>query len=316
VTKDTKQKDHFIGKCDPPLPGIVILNNNHNHHTDVCDSMQYLRGDSHLRKKFENYFADMTPDQAMRLHEEKLSLKEDGEILKADGHYNPRPNTVYWWHKEWRKKNFGPPQDPLSTLQAKCKEYEDNGQYIENYYLPTYFCGTDVNVISLLKGHLWCSLRFTLRACRQIDAESASHNRLLNMLAEKDKFDVTVFAVNKTINGEFFSGTTVVVSEESPWCVLLCTPLMQRAQKLPSAKEIIFVDSTGTVDASHSNVTVISTATKIGAVPLCILMHENQTTVGYIKAFRMFKDTFPNAFGGETVSSKLDLFLTATSKTS
>jgi len=83
---------------------------------------------------------------------------------------------------------------------------------------------------------------------------------------------------------------------------------MKRAHTLPSAREIIFIDSTGTVDASHSNVTVISTATKIGAVPLCILIHENQTTEGYMKVFKLFKDTFPKAFGGETVSSYAKLF--------
>ncbi|KAE8741243.1 hypothetical protein FOCC_FOCC013230, partial [Frankliniella occidentalis] len=235
VTKNTKEKDPFIGKNDPPLSGILTVNSKHNHHIDVCDNMQYLRGDADLRETFETYFGEMSPDQAMRLHKEKVSLKENGEILKADSHYNPRANTVYWWHKKWRKKNFGPPQEPLKTLISKCQQYEADGEYIYN------------------------------------------------------------------------SGNNTTVVSESPWCVLLCTPLMKRAHTLPSAKEIIFVDSTGapgmsprvegTVDASHSNVTVISTATKIGAVPLCILMHENQTTEGYKNGFQMFKDTFSKTFG-------------------
>lgn len=129
VTKDTKKKDKFLGKHDPPLPGIVTINTKHNHHIDVSDSMQYLRGDAKLRKKFESYFDDrMTPGEAMRLHEEKLALEDNGVELIADAHFNPRANTVYWWHKEWRAKNFGPPQDPLSMLEQKSQEYETNGR--------------------------------------------------------------------------------------------------------------------------------------------------------------------------------------------
>lgn len=77
---------------------------------------------------------------------------------------------------------------------------------------------------------------------------------------------------------------------------------MKRAHHLDSAEEIVFVDSTGTVDASHSNVTVISTGTKIGAVPLCIVMHENQSEDCYTKAFGLFNKSFPKAFHGKTVS--------------
>lgn len=91
--------------------------------------MQYLRGSENLRKTFEEYFTEMAPGQAMRLHEEKLSLQENGEMLKADGHFNPLPNTVYYWHREWRKKHFGPPQHPLETLKSKCEQYEKDGKY-------------------------------------------------------------------------------------------------------------------------------------------------------------------------------------------
>ncbi|KAK3922591.1 Protein FAR1-RELATED SEQUENCE 11 [Frankliniella fusca] len=233
ITKDTRKKDPLIGKNDPPLPGIVIVRNSHNHHIEVGDSMQYLRGSENLRKTFEEYFTEMAPGQAMRLHEEKLSLKENGEILKADGHFNPLPNTVYYWHREWRKKHFGPPQHPLETLKSKCEQYEKDG-------------------------------------------------------------------------------TTVVVSDEAPWCVLVCTPIMKRAQALESAGEIIFIDSTGTVDASHSNVTVISTATKIGAVPVCMLMHESQTTLCYTKAFKLFAEHFPTGFGGKSYP---EVFMTDNSNT-
>lgn len=108
--------------------------------------------------------------------------------------------------------------------------------------------------------------------------------------------------MSKNYLSSHFTGSTVVVSRESPWCVLVCSPIMKRAQHLDSAEEIVFIDSTGTVDASHSNVTVISTGTKIGAVPLCMLMHENQREDCYTKAFGLFSKSFPTAFHGKTVS--------------
>jgi len=52
---------------------------------------------------------------------------------------------------------------------------------------------------------------------------------------------------------------------------------MRRAAALPSATELIFVDSTSTVDATGVTVTFMLTATLAGAVPLCVLLHRGQS---------------------------------------
>ncbi|KAK3922522.1 Ankyrin repeat and sterile alpha motif domain-containing protein 1B, partial [Frankliniella fusca] len=93
-------------------------------------------------------------------------------------------------------------------------------------------------------------------------------------------------------------GSTVVVSSESPWTVLVATPVMKRAQSLFSTKSITFVDTTASVDSTCANVTVMLTSTKAGAVPIAVLIHESQSEICYTKAFRMFRETFPEGFGG------------------
>ncbi|XP_037501563.1 uncharacterized protein LOC119375459 [Rhipicephalus sanguineus] len=72
---------------------------------------------------------------------------------------------------------------------------------------------------------------------------------------------------------------------------------MRRAQQLESARGIIFVDSTASCDETKSNVTVLLTATKAGAVPIGVLIHSSQNTCGYEVAFRLLKHHIPLCFG-------------------
>lgn len=93
----------------------------------------------------------------------------------------------------------------------------------------------------------------------------------------------------------------MVIVKKNPWVVLVATPIMMRAQNLSCSGEIIFVDTTSTVDATHTNVTVVCTATKVGAIPLSVLLHESQTKECYYEAFTLLKVTFPKCFGGKEV---------------
>nr|XP_054924601.1 uncharacterized protein LOC126528195 [Dermacentor andersoni] len=81
------------------------------------------------------------------------------------------------------------------------------------------------------------------------------------------------------------------------WAVLVVTPIMQRAQSLDAAQEIIFVDSTSSCDVTRSTATIMLTTTKAGAVPIAVLLHSSQTTEGYSLAFQLLKDSCPSCFG-------------------
>ncbi len=99
----------------------------------------------------------------------------------------------------------------------------------------------------------------------------------------------------------FTLGVTVVVREESPWAILIVTPVMRRTHDLFWSKNIVFVDTSSTCDSTSSNVTLMLTATKAGAIPMAVFLHEGQSTESYTTALDLFRQTYPNGFGGETV---------------
>ncbi|XP_077556983.1 uncharacterized protein LOC144170840 [Haemaphysalis longicornis] len=82
------------------------------------------------------------------------------------------------------------------------------------------------------------------------------------------------------------------------WAALVVTPIMSRTQCLESASEIIFVDSTASCDTTRCTVTVVLAATSAGAVPVATLVHNSQTTEGYMTAFGLLKSSYPFCFGG------------------
>ncbi|GFY31643.1 SWIM-type domain-containing protein [Trichonephila clavipes] len=96
-------------------------------------------------------------------------------------------------------------------------------------------------------------------------------------------------------------GTTVKVHEDHLWAVLLVTPLMKRNHHLFSSKEIIFIDSTSSCEASSSTITILLSATKVGALPLAVMIHASQSIQNYINAFQLLKMNFPQCFGGQDV---------------
>ncbi|KAH9367268.1 hypothetical protein HPB48_013609 [Haemaphysalis longicornis] len=87
------------------------------------------------------------------------------------------------------------------------------------------------------------------------------------------------------------------------WAVLIATPIMQRAQSLESARNIIFVDTTSSCDVDKNAATILLTATKGGAVPIAVLIHSKQDMEGYKLAFGLLKYRFPRCFGNEEAPS-------------
>lgn len=70
---------------------------------------------------------------------------------------------------------------------------------------------------------------------------------------------------------------------------------------LASSGEMVFIDSTSSCDSSSSTVTILLSATSVGAVPIAVLVHASQTLSSYAKAFQLLKTNFPNCFGGQDV---------------
>ncbi|KAL3175776.1 hypothetical protein MRX96_000963 [Rhipicephalus microplus] len=81
------------------------------------------------------------------------------------------------------------------------------------------------------------------------------------------------------------------------WVAVVVTPIMQRAQRLESAQDVIFVDSTSSCDTEGNTATVLLTATKAGAVPVAVVLHSSQTRDCYRAASQLLKEKYPTCFG-------------------
>ncbi|KAH8034017.1 hypothetical protein HPB51_018528 [Rhipicephalus microplus] len=199
----------------------------HSHSTDSADALRLLRGTRSTRQTFLRYFSEgMTPSEARRLHESKLSMEDDGPAKLANAALNPPQRTVYHWHSVWREACFGGTYiDPVLKLEEKASLYAAQGTHI-----------------SVTRG-----------------------------------------------------------GSSACWAVVVVTPIMRRAHNLELAREIVFVDSTASCDTTKCTVTVVLTATKAGAVPLAVLIHKEQSTDGYLAAFKLLKEAHPLCFGGQPV---------------
>jgi hypothetical protein len=91
--------------------------------------------------------------------------------------------------------------------------------------------------------------------------------------------------------------------ENGFWSALIVMAFMKRIQNEQLAKEMIFIDSTSHLDVSNCSFTTLSTCTKAGAMPICVLLHGQQTTDNYVQAFSLVQKYCPNAFGGNEVKA-------------
>ncbi|XP_042150711.1 uncharacterized protein LOC121838498 [Ixodes scapularis] len=90
------------------------------------------------------------------------------------------------------------------------------------------------------------------------------------------------------------TGVTVSRSDSSTcWAVLVVTPIMQRAQALDVAKDIVFIHSTSSCYTTRCTVSVVLVATMAGTVPVAGLVHNEQSTEGYLTAFKLLRDSHP-----------------------
>ncbi|GFY76252.1 SWIM-type domain-containing protein [Trichonephila inaurata madagascariensis] len=104
---------------------------------------------------------------------------------------------------------------------------------------------------------------------------------------------------------QIHNGTTVKVHEDHLWAVLLVTPVIKRNHHLSSSKEIIFIDSTSSCEASSSTITILLSATKVGALLFAVMIHASQSIQNYINAFQLLKINLPQCFGGTRLSRSL-----------
>ena len=103
----------------------------------------------------------------------------------------------------------------------------------------------------------------------------------------------------------FVLGMQITMSKEKPWCVVVASEVMLRARSLSTAEEIAFIDSSCNCDSTQSTVTTVLVASKAGAIPIAILLHEGQSTESYEKALSLLSVHHPQCFNGHKVCNNL-----------
>lgn len=96
--------------------------------------------------------------------------------------------------------------------------------------------------------------------------------------------------------------------EETPLTIAIVTPIMKRAHSYSFSKDILFVDSSSNCDQGNSTITFFFGASKVGGIPLGVVIHKRQTKDNYFRAFNLLKKCLGEiAFYGQLQPS---LFMT------
>ncbi|CAG8758637.1 24006_t:CDS:2, partial [Cetraspora pellucida] len=84
-----------------------------------------------------------------------------------------------------------------------------------------------------------------------------------------------------------------------PFILVVITNLMKCCHSLQQAKELVYIDATVGLDTLNTPLTIISTSTPIGGLPLAAILTSDETTITFTKALDMLKHIMPSTvFGG------------------
>ncbi|KAL3225338.1 hypothetical protein MRX96_025873 [Rhipicephalus microplus] len=156
VTFDTKRRDKYLQR-EVPLSAVIRIDDRHSHSTDSADALRLLRGTRSTRQTFLCYFSEgMTPSEARRLHESKLSMEDDGPAKLANAALSPPQRTVCHWHSVWREACFdGTHIDPVLKLEEKASLYAAQGAHISVTRGGSSACWAEVVVTPIMRRAEW-----------------------------------------------------------------------------------------------------------------------------------------------------------------
>ena len=97
-----------------------------------------------------------------------------------------------------------------------------------------------------------------------------------------------------------------------PMIITICTPLMERAhQYIKQSSELVFCDSTSSLDQFNCPTFILSTSSPCGAVPLGIVITSGESAPIISEAFGKLNSILPeNAFNGNSPPVGLSTFIT------
>ena len=74
---------------------------------------------------------------------------------------------------------------------------------------------------------------------------------------------------------------------------------MKRCHTLQQASELVYMDTTASLDTLNTPLTIISTSTPVGDLPLAVILTSDETAQTFTKALDALKNIMPSdIFGG------------------
>ena len=98
---------------------------------------------------------------------------------------------------------------------------------------------------------------------------------------------------------------------KNPLILALLTPLMAHAhQEIQQASEIVFCDSTASLDRFNTSIFILSTASTASGIPLAIILTSDERENTIQRAFEMVKEILPPwAFFGNGPNTGPEVFM-------
>ena len=83
-----------------------------------------------------------------------------------------------------------------------------------------------------------------------------------------------------------------ILLQQEPFILTIITPLMQRVlQTYSTQPQSIFIDSSASCDQVNTWLTLVVIATKAGAVPIGVSLHDSQTESSYNTVFSQLRES-------------------------
>lgn len=111
-----------------------------------------------------------------------------------------------------------------------------------------------------------------------------------------DRDEKNIVELMKTKQNEMLELGIHLHIMENPTICIIITPIMQRVIMKGLADEMVFIDSSGSCDQNNTCVTFIFTASKVGALPVSVILHTSQSENQYTLAFKGVKEFIEDKF--------------------
>ena len=246
-------------------PTVVQITFNHNHPIDSAHVLSFRPVAPETKEIFYELFRKGHTASSFHWHETKLYLDGgEDQILLADRAFNPTKPDISRLYGEWQKKELG----------------HDNGKLMFD----------------------------------KLQTEIAAYNDACGELGGKAEFQCFEAAVE--VSDSCDSDTSDFDSpprkkkrkrhhhnREKPMIIAICTPLMGRVHKhIQQAGEMVFCDSTSTLDRFNTSLFILSTSHPSGGMPLAVMITSDEKEETILQGLNMLKKVLPKeAFCGRGV---------------